>query len=56
MSKTEILGLTAREWVERARKTLDRRTREEDDTDLLDAHDDLCNALEAMDADEGKQA
>jgi hypothetical protein len=44
--------MTAREWVERARATLDARTRTEDDAELLDVHDDLCNALAAMDAEE----
>jgi len=43
-----IRDLTARELIERARETLDARTRTDDDTQLIDAHDDLCNALELM--------
>lgn len=42
--------LTAREWLERARDTLDQRTKREDDTQLIDAHDDICNALAALKA------
>jgi len=45
-------GMTARAWIEKARGTLDRRTREEDDTDLIDAHDDLCNALTMLDMEQ----
>ena len=40
--------LTAAQWVERARETLHARTQQEDDMDLIDAHDDLCNALQVM--------
>lgn len=46
----EVKLLTARDWIERAKETLDERTRDEDDTQLLDAYDDLCHALEAMDS------
>lgn len=48
MSQPKISGLTALEWVERAKETLHERTREEDDTQLIDAHDDLCNASELL--------
>lgn len=40
--------MTAREWVERAKETLEQRLEEDDDTQLIDAHDDLCNALDLM--------
>lgn len=40
--------LTARDWIERAKETLDLRTKIEDDAELIDAHDDLCHALELM--------
>lgn len=43
--------MTAKEWVQRALETLDARTREEDDAALIDAHDDLCNALAAWPAE-----
>lgn len=39
---------TALEWLERTRYTLDQRTRFEDDAELIDAHDDICNAIEAL--------
>jgi hypothetical protein len=39
-------NLTAKQWVERAKETLNKRTKEDDDSELLDAYDDLCNALE----------
>lgn len=38
-------NLSALEWLQRARETLDKRTREADDTDMLDAYDDVCNAI-----------
>jgi hypothetical protein len=41
--------MNARDWMERARETLDKRTRAEDDAELIDAHDDICNAIEAYD-------
>ena len=59
MEKLRLLGtprirlnqLTAREWIERATETLDKRTREADDMELIDAHDDLCTALEVLKLD-----
>lgn len=39
-------NLTAREWIERARDTLKDWTSENDDTEVLDAFDDICNALD----------
>ena len=41
-------NLSALEWLQRARETLSRRTREVDDTDLIDAHDDVCNAITVL--------
>lgn len=43
------LAMSARDWMLRAKETLDARTREEDDAQLVDAFDDICNAIEAYD-------
>lgn len=40
--------LTTKELVKRAAETLDKLTRETDNTQALDAYDDLCMALEKM--------
>lgn len=45
--------MTARDWIVRAKETLDKRTRQVDDTQMLDAYDDLCHALEALDIESG---
>ena len=40
--------LTALQWFERARDTLRQRLNEEEDTELLDIFDDICNGLDVM--------
>lgn len=40
--------LSAREHIECAKQTLDERTRLINDMPLIDAHDDLCNALDVL--------
>lgn len=40
--------LTALQWFERARNTLRQRLNEEEDTELLDIFDDICNGIDVM--------
>lgn len=40
--------LTALQWFERARDTLRQRLNEEEDTELLDIFDDICNGIDVM--------
>jgi|GEM_PF-5931485 hypothetical protein len=41
--------LTAVQWFERARDTLRQRLNEEEDTELMDIFDDICNGLDVLD-------
>ncbi len=39
---------TARVHINRAQQTLSERTSKEQDTELIDVHDDVCNALDVI--------